>query len=311
MVITSAPGRAIVSRPCLRCKHPCEQQIEAGAESSARRGAAPCARRRGVARAPRSVTRSPSAAPTTACGSGASGPTVRIFRRAGRACSATRRTRSATHRRMAQPYPPGRSRARGADAAGASRRAHAAIRGRASHASQGRRLALGAGTRGGRAPCERPRVSRGGLNLDITARNRRRKCCSSSPTDCTACEAKRAYTALVQQVRYRSSICGKHSVRVLRLPATRVRMLAHWYGGEFAPCEEFDRHGNACEEVILGGQARVRGKRSRRALARSAARRRRQLPGAALLRHQGHGDRPSRLSSAASRWIASCRMMRC
>src|SRR5262245_6248213 len=37
-------------------------------------------------------------------------------------------------------------------------------------------------------------------------------------------------------------------------PSTRVRMLAHWNEGQFAPCEEFDLAGTPCQEVIQSGR---------------------------------------------------------
>lgn len=37
-------------------------------------------------------------------------------------------------------------------------------------------------------------------------------------------------------------------------PARRVRMLAHWSGGDFAQCEEFDLAGTPCAEVIQGAE---------------------------------------------------------
>jgi len=70
----------------------------------------------------------------------------------------------------------------------------------------------------------------------------------------TGLRGEAAYAALVQQFAAIVAAREVFLTECCNYPATRVRMLAHWYMGQFAPSEEFDLSGTPCEEVILGGE---------------------------------------------------------
>ena len=93
-----------------------------------------------------------------------------------------------------------------------------------------------------------------GLYTDITTRKQVQQVLLELADGLTGLRSEAAYAALVQQF---ATIVGAREVfltECCNFPATRVRMLAHWYTGQFAPCEEFDLAGTPCEEVILGAE---------------------------------------------------------
>ena len=87
-------------------------------------------------------------------------------------------------------------------------------------------------------------------------------------------------------------------------------MLAYWYRGQFAPCEEFDLAGTPCEEVILTGRPlfvpRGAGERwpQERQWGTEA------YLGLPCIDTEGHGDRSHRLQGRAGISHASCRTRR-
>jgi PAS domain S-box-containing protein len=93
-----------------------------------------------------------------------------------------------------------------------------------------------------------------GLYTDITARKQVQQVLLELADGLTGLRGDAAYAALVQQF---AAIAGAREVfltECCNYPATRVRMLAHWYMGQFAPREEFDLAGTPCEEVILSAE---------------------------------------------------------
>jgi PAS domain S-box-containing protein len=93
-----------------------------------------------------------------------------------------------------------------------------------------------------------------GLYTDVTTRKQVQQVLLELADGLTGLRGEAAYAALVQQF---AGIVGAREVflsECCNYPATRVRMLAHWYVGQFAPREEFDLSGTPCEEVILGAE---------------------------------------------------------
>jgi PAS domain S-box-containing protein len=93
-----------------------------------------------------------------------------------------------------------------------------------------------------------------GLYTDITARKQIQQVLLELADGLTGLRGEAAYAALVQQF---AAIVGAREVfltECCNFPATRVRMLAHWYAGQLAPGEEFDLAGTPCEEVILSAE---------------------------------------------------------
>jgi PAS domain S-box-containing protein len=93
-----------------------------------------------------------------------------------------------------------------------------------------------------------------GLYTDITARKQVQQVLLELADGLNGLHGEAAYAALVQQF---AAIVGAREVflaECCNYPATRVRMLAYWYGGQFVPREEFDLAGTPCEEVIAGAE---------------------------------------------------------
>lgn len=93
-----------------------------------------------------------------------------------------------------------------------------------------------------------------GLYTDITARKQVQQVLIELSDGLNGLRGADAYAVLVRQF---ADIIGAREAfltECCNTPATRVRMLAYWYQGSPAPCEEFDLAGTPCEEVILGGQ---------------------------------------------------------
>ena len=94
-----------------------------------------------------------------------------------------------------------------------------------------------------------------GLYTDITARKQVQQVLIELSDGLNGLRGADAYAVLVRQF---ADIIGAREAFLTECcdtPATRVRMLAYWYQGSPAPCEEFDLSGTPCEEVILGGQS--------------------------------------------------------
>jgi PAS domain S-box-containing protein len=93
-----------------------------------------------------------------------------------------------------------------------------------------------------------------GLYTDITARKQVQQVLIELSDGLNGLRGTDAYAVLVRQF---ADIIGAREAfltECCNTPATRVRMLAYWYRGSPAPCEEFDLAGTPCEEVILGGR---------------------------------------------------------
>ena len=93
-----------------------------------------------------------------------------------------------------------------------------------------------------------------GLYTDISARKQVQQVLLELADGLSGLSGGEAYAALVQKF---ATIIGAREAfltECCNYPATRVRMLAYWYMGQFAPGEEFDLAGTPCEEVILTGQ---------------------------------------------------------
>jgi PAS domain S-box-containing protein len=94
-----------------------------------------------------------------------------------------------------------------------------------------------------------------GLYTDISARKQLQQVLLELADGLSGLSSEDAYAALVQKF---ATIVGAREAFLTECcsyPATRVRMLAYWYRGQFAPCEEFDLEGTPCEEVILKGHS--------------------------------------------------------
>jgi PAS domain S-box-containing protein len=93
-----------------------------------------------------------------------------------------------------------------------------------------------------------------GLNLDISARRQAQEVLIELADGLHGLRGGHAYIALVQKF---SSILDAREAFLCECSepqSTRVRVLAHWLGGELLPCEEFDVSGTPCEEVIITGR---------------------------------------------------------
>lgn len=92
-----------------------------------------------------------------------------------------------------------------------------------------------------------------GLNTDISSRKQVQEVLVELAEGMSGLSGEETYAALVHKF---ATVLGSREAFLCECcgyPATRVRMLAHWYQGEHAPREEFDLAGTPCEEVILGG----------------------------------------------------------
>jgi PAS domain S-box-containing protein len=93
-----------------------------------------------------------------------------------------------------------------------------------------------------------------GLYTDITARKQVQQVLIELSDGLNGLRGVDAYAVLVRQF---ADIIGASEAFLTECcdsPATRVRMLAHWYQGNPAPCVEFDLAGTPCQEVILSAQ---------------------------------------------------------
>ena len=91
-----------------------------------------------------------------------------------------------------------------------------------------------------------------GLNTDISPRKQVQEVLVELADGMNGLHGEETYGALVQ--KFASILRAREAFlcECCSYPATRVRMLAYWYQGQFAPREEFDLAGTPCEEVILG-----------------------------------------------------------
>ncbi len=179
-----------------------------------------------------------SAARTTACGNGTTRlATARTSRRVPRACSAMPKTRSATisqewHSRI---HPDDLERALAELQAHLDGRTQS-LRVRASHASQGRRLALGTGTcRGGAARQRQARAGGRPVHRHLRAQAGAAGAARTGGRTAAACAARKPTPRWCRSSPPSSVHARPSSRECCNYPATRVRMLAHWYMGQFAP----------------------------------------------------------------------------
>jgi PAS domain S-box-containing protein len=92
-----------------------------------------------------------------------------------------------------------------------------------------------------------------GLYSDITARKRVQQLLLDLADGLSGLQGDACLHALVRCFAQTLGVREAFVCECTDYPATRVRMLARWKGGEQARCVEFDLSGTACEEVIQGG----------------------------------------------------------
>lgn len=93
-----------------------------------------------------------------------------------------------------------------------------------------------------------------GLNTDISARKQVQQTLLELADGLSDLRGDETYRALVEKF---ASIVGTREAYLCEcvdFPATRVRMLAYWYHGGFAPNLEFDLAATPCEEVVCNGR---------------------------------------------------------
>ena len=93
-----------------------------------------------------------------------------------------------------------------------------------------------------------------GLYTDITPRKQLQQVLIELSDGLNGLRGADAYAVLVRQFAEMVGAREAFLTECCDTPATRVRMLAYWYMGNAAPCEEFDLAGTPCEDVILGGR---------------------------------------------------------
>jgi PAS domain S-box-containing protein len=92
-----------------------------------------------------------------------------------------------------------------------------------------------------------------GLNLDISARKQAQEVLVELAEGLQGLHGEHAYTALVRKFAGILDMEEAFLCECYDQAATRVRMLAHWRGGESAPCVEYDLAGTPCRQVIVTG----------------------------------------------------------
>jgi PAS domain S-box-containing protein len=92
-----------------------------------------------------------------------------------------------------------------------------------------------------------------GLNLDISARKQAQEVLVELADGLQGLQGEHAYTALVRKFAGILDMEEAFLCECCDQPPTRVRMLAHWRGGELAPCVEYDLAGTPCRQVIVSG----------------------------------------------------------
>jgi PAS domain S-box-containing protein len=93
-----------------------------------------------------------------------------------------------------------------------------------------------------------------GLNLDISSRRQAQEVLVELADGLHGLRGEHAYVALVQKF---AAILNTREVFLCECcepRSTRVRVLAHWLGGELVSCQEFDVAGTPCEEVLITGR---------------------------------------------------------
>lgn len=93
-----------------------------------------------------------------------------------------------------------------------------------------------------------------GLNSDISARKQAQQVLLELADGMDGLRNEDAFGLLVQKFAVLLNTREAFLCECCDYPATRVRMLAYWYEGQFAPCEEFDLAGTPCEEVIVNAR---------------------------------------------------------
>ena len=93
-----------------------------------------------------------------------------------------------------------------------------------------------------------------GLNLDISARRQAQEVLVELADGMHGMQGEVAYTALVRKFVSILDMQEAFLCECCDDPPTRVRMLAHWQGGELAPCSEFDLTGTPCCEVVVSAK---------------------------------------------------------
>jgi len=92
-----------------------------------------------------------------------------------------------------------------------------------------------------------------GLYSDITPRKRVQQLLLDLADGLSGLQGEACLQALVRCFAQTLGVREAFVCECSDQAATRVRMLAHWNGGQQARCVEFDLAGTACEEVIQGG----------------------------------------------------------
>ena len=90
-----------------------------------------------------------------------------------------------------------------------------------------------------------------GLNSDISARKQAQQVLLELADGMDGLRSDDAFGLLVRKFATVLNTREAFLCECCNYPATRVRMLAYWCAGQFAPCEEFDLAGTPCQEVIM------------------------------------------------------------
>jgi PAS domain S-box-containing protein len=93
-----------------------------------------------------------------------------------------------------------------------------------------------------------------GLNSDISARKQAQHVLLELADGMDGLRSDDAFGLLVQKFATVLNAREAFLCECCDYPATRVRMLAYWYAGQFAPCEEFNLAGTPCQEVIANAR---------------------------------------------------------
>jgi PAS domain S-box-containing protein len=93
-----------------------------------------------------------------------------------------------------------------------------------------------------------------GLTTDISARREVHQILLELADGLADLSGEACYRALVAKLADTLGAEEAFLAECCDQPPTRVRVLAHWTGHTFVPCEEFDLAGTPCESVVRGGQ---------------------------------------------------------
>jgi PAS domain S-box-containing protein len=96
-----------------------------------------------------------------------------------------------------------------------------------------------------------------GLTSDVSARKQVQQVLLELADGMDGLSGREAFAALVQNFATALGARQAFLSQCCDHPPTRVRMLAHWNRGQFAPCEEFDLAGTPCQEVIEHGRTLI------------------------------------------------------